>query len=93
MENSHKEKSTMHLMSQYRPPKTPVEKMNDMTHPCVAIASLKILYEKPQKKTHKKRVQYDICNKLLIRETPPDTSKHRSKFIPMHSTHKKCGVW
>ena len=26
MENSHKEKSTMHLMSQYHPPKTPVGK-------------------------------------------------------------------
>jgi hypothetical protein len=30
-ENSHKEKSTMHLMSQYHPLKTPVEKMDDIT--------------------------------------------------------------
>jgi hypothetical protein len=30
----------------------------------------------PKGKTHtKKIVQYDVCNKLLIRETPPDTSK------------------
>ena len=31
MENSHKEKSTMYLMSQYRPHKTPMGKIDDMT--------------------------------------------------------------
>jgi len=29
--NSHKKKSTMYLMSQYHPPKTPSGKMDDMT--------------------------------------------------------------
>ena len=29
--NSHKEKSAMHLMFQYHPPKTPVGKMDAMT--------------------------------------------------------------
>ena len=74
--------------------KPPWEKMDDMTQPCVDIASLKTLYEKPKgKKTHtKKRVQYDVFNKLLIREardSPPETCK---PFIPMYSTHMKCGV-
>ena len=46
----------------------------------------------PKRKTHtKKRVQYDIFNKLLIKETrdsPPETCKH---FIPMYSTHMEYG--
>ena len=47
----------------------------------------------PEEKTHtKKRVQYDAFNKLLIREardSPPETCK---PFVPMYSTHMKCGV-
>ena len=49
--------------------------MDDMTQSCVDIASLKTLYEKTEGKTHtKKRVQYDVFNKLLIgeaRDSPP----------------------
>ena len=68
--------------------------MDDMTQSCVDIASLKTLYEKPKGKTHtKKRVQYDVFNKLLIRESkdsPPETCK---PFIPMYLTHIKCEIW
>ena len=72
MENSHKEKSTMHLMSQYHPPKTPVRKNGWYDITLCWYCLIKTLYEKPQGKTHtKKRVQYDVCNKLLIRETLP----------------------
>ena len=83
--NSHKEKSTMYHMSQYHSPKISLRKMDDMTQSCVDIGSLKILYEKLKGKTHtKKRVQYDVFNKLLIRETrdsPPETCK---PFIPIY---------
>jgi hypothetical protein len=48
----------------------------------------------PKGKTHtKKRVQYDVFNKLLIGEmgdSPPKTCK---PFILMYSKHKKCVVW
>ena len=84
----------MYHMSQYHPPKISLRKMDDMTQSCVDIASLKTLYEKPKGKTHtKKRVQYDVFNKLLIREmrdSPPETCK---PFIPIYSSYKKCGVW
>ena len=47
-ENSHKEKSAMHV--RVSSTKNPMGKMDDMTWPCVDIASLKTLYEKPQGK-------------------------------------------
>ena len=47
----------------------------------------------PNGKTHtKKRVQYDVFNKLLIRETrdsPPETCK---PFIPIYSTHEMWSI-
>ena len=48
--NSHKEMSTMYHMFQYHPPKTYIGKIDDRTLPCVDIASLKTLYEKPKEK-------------------------------------------
>jgi len=47
-ENSHKEKSAMHV--RVSSTKNPMGKMDDITWPCVDIASLKTLYEKPQRK-------------------------------------------
>ena len=48
--NSHKEKSTMYRMFQYHPPKISMGKIDHRTQPCVNIASLKTLYEKPKGK-------------------------------------------
>ena len=83
--NSHKEKSTMCHMSQYHPPKTSLGKIDDMTQSCVDIGSLKILYEKLKGKTHtKKRVQYDVFNKLLIKETRYSPLETCKPFLPMY---------
>ena len=69
--------------------------MDDMTEPCVDIASLKTLYEKPQGKNSYKEKSVIWCLQQVInqRDTPPNTCKSQSKFIPMHSIHTKCGVW
>ena len=94
--NSHKEKSTMYRMFQYHPPKNPYGENGwyDIIL-CQYCLIKNFLWETLKgKKTHtKKRVQYDVFNKLLIRETrdsPPETCK---PFIPMYTTHMKCGVW
>jgi hypothetical protein len=48
----------------------------------------------PKGKTHtKKRVQYNVFNKLLIREMRDSPPKICKPFIPMYSKHKKCVVW
>ena len=47
----------------------------------------------PKRKNHtKKRVQYDIFNKLLIRETrdsPGETCKH---FVPVFNTYEMWSI-
>ena len=55
--------------------------------PCVDVASLKTLNEKPkQGKTHaKKRVQHDVKTSFSDQEeTPPDLCKLLSHLIPAH---------
>ena len=70
-------------------------KMDDMTWPCVDIASLKTLYEKPQRKNSKKEKSAIWCLQQVTiqRGSPPATCESQSNFISMHSTHKKCEVW
>ena len=52
------------------------------------------IWETAREKLIEKRVQYDVCNKLVfLRDSPPDTCKYQIKFSPMYSTHKKCWVW
>ena len=46
-----------------------------------------------EKNSYKKRVHYDIFNKLLIRETRDSPPKTCKLFVPMYSTHMKCGIW
>ena len=60
-------------MSQYHPPKTPVGKNGwyDITL-CWYCLIKNFIWKNQREKTHtKKRVQYNVCNKLLIRETLP----------------------
>jgi hypothetical protein len=95
MENSHKEKSTMHLMSQYHPLKTLVGKNGRYDMTLCWYCLIKTLYEKPKRKNSHKEKSAIWCLQHVInqRDSPLDTNKPQSKFIPMHSTHKKYGVW
>ena len=64
-------KKRVQCMSENHPPKTPWEKNGwyDMTL-CWYCLIKNFIWETPREKTHrKKRVQYDVCNKLLFRET------------------------
>ena len=95
-ENSHKEKSTMHLMSQNRPPKTPVRKNGwyDITLYWYCLIK-NFIWVTQKEKTHtKKIVQYDVCNKLLIRETLPlilENLEVNSYQCPQHIRNMKYG--
>ena len=75
--------------------KNPMGKMDDMTWPCIDIASLKTLYEKPQRKNSKKEKSAIWCLQQVTiqRDSPPDTCKYQIKFVPTYSTHKKWWVW
>ena len=66
-----------------------------MTYAYVNVASLKTLYEKPKgKNSYKEKSAIWYLQQVINhRDSHPDTSKPQSKFIPIHSTHKKCGVW
>jgi len=93
--NSHKEKSTMHIMSEYHPPKNLVGKTDDMTYITLCWYCLikNFTWETPRKKLIKKECNMMFATCYYSQRLSPDICKSQSKFIPMHSTHKKCRVW
>ena len=94
-ENSHKEKSTMHLMCQYHPPKTPVGKNEwyDIIL-CWYCLIKNFTWETSRENSYKEKSAIWCLQQVINqRDSPPGTNKPQSKFIPMHSTYKKCGVW
>ena len=91
--NSHKEKSTMNRMFQYHPPKNLFGKNRWYDIVLCRYCIIKnFIWETQRENSYKEKSAIWCFNKLLIRETresPPETCK---PFVPMYSTHIKCGV-